>query len=114
MVWYFPLIIGMATAGIPFGWGLLTDKSEKIGKEPYDPNPDSRQFSFIIKLVFFIFKFIGAYFIGVIAFPIALLYHAYKAGKAGSTYKKVMFVVLLLVSLFWGAIAFVIIMPAVS
>lgn len=105
--WYFTVVIGILVAGIPFGWSVLTDKSENTYNEPYY-DPMNWRFNLITKLLFYLLKFIGAYFIGIAAFPIVLCYHAYKAGKKGSFYKKAMCVVMILVSLFIGVIVFMI------
>lgn len=109
-VWYFPMLIGIAVAGIPYGWNLLTDKTEVTYKEPYSPYPEVQRENMIIKLIFFVLKFIGAYLIGIIAFPVVLLYHAYKAGRKGSAYRAIMFFVFIAVCLLIGSIIVVIFM----
>lgn len=109
--WYFTIVIGILMAGIPFGWSILTDKSEEQYEEPYY-DPINRRSYLIIKLFCFVLKFIGAYLIGIATFPVILSYHAYKAGKKGSLYKKVMCVVFVLISLFVGVIAFFIVSAA--
>lgn len=102
--WYFTPMLGLLVAGIPFGWNFLTDKSEEPFWEPYDPF--NARFNFAIELFCFILKFCGAYLIGFFAFPVVLFYHAYKAGKKGTLYRKVMCAILILVYLFVGIIAF--------
>ena len=106
--WYFPILIGFTVAGIPFGWSILSDKSDTYYKDPYSPYPEVQDTDLIIKLVVTVLKFIIAYIIGVIIFPIALLYHAYKAGRKGTLYKKIMGLFLVLVVIFIGIIVFVI------
>lgn len=109
--WYFTPAIGVLVMGIPFGWSILTDKSETYQKDPYY-HPNEQGFYLIIKLFFFVLKFIGAYLIGTAAFPVCLLYHAYKAGKKGSLYRKGMCVLFMLAVLFVGSIVFIILCSA--
>ena len=109
-VWYFPILIGIAVAGIPYGWNLLTDKTDAYYKDLYSPYPDVQRENMIIKLVFTVLKFIGAYLIGIIVFPIVLFYHAYKAGRKGSIYRTIMFVVFVAVCLLVGSVFVVILM----
>lgn len=103
-VWYFPILIGIAVAGIPYGWNLLTDKSDVEYKEPYSPYPEVQRENLIIKLIFNVLKFIGAYLIGIIVFPVVLFYHAYKAGRKGSLYRTIMFLIFVAVCLLAGLI----------
>lgn len=109
--WYFTPVIGVLVMGIPFGWSILTDKSEAYQEEPYY-HPNEQGFYLIIKLFFFALKFIGAYLIGTATFPVILLYHAYKAGKKGSLYRKGMCVLFALAVLFIGGIVFIILFSA--
>lgn len=104
--WYAPIVIGLCVAGIPFGWSILTDKSEREAGYSYYPDPDIQRTNLLIMLAFYLLKFIGAYLIGLVAFPIVLLYHAYKAGRKGSLYKKMMCIVLIFIALFIGIIVF--------
>lgn len=108
VVWYFPILIGFVIASIPFGWSILTDKSNAYYKTPYSPNPEIQQTEDSINLISFVLKFIGAYLIGIVVFPIALFYHAYKAGRKGTLYKKVVGLVFILVVIFIGIIVFII------
>ena len=101
--WYAPIVIGMCVAGIPFGWDMIRDKSGFRTRTIYY-GPDSLLIQFMADLIGFILKFLVAYIIGRVVFPIVLLYHAYKAGRKGSLYKKVMCVALVLVALFIGII----------
>lgn len=87
--WYFTVVIGLLIAGIPYGWSVLTDKSESNRKDTYyDPN--NWLFNLVIKMVVLLLKFIGSYLIGVFAFPVVLFYHAYKACIPGSPARKIM------------------------
>ena len=108
-VWYFPLAIGALTAGIPFGWGCVLRS-----KDPYEVRYyyTDAIVDIIATVVRFLLKFILAYFIGVFAFPFALFYHAYKAGRKGSIYRTIMFIVFVAVSLFVGTILVIILMNA--
>lgn len=96
-VWYFPFIIGALFAGVPYGWHLVSK-----GKDPYelktyytDPVVD-----IVVSAIATIIKFIFAYFIGTFAFPVVLTYHAYKAGRKGSLYRKIMCLALITIVLF--------------
>ena len=108
VVWYYPILIGFVIASICFGWSTLSDKSDMYYKEPYSPDPYIQRDNEIIRLVFAVLKFIIAYIIGIIIFPIALLYHAYKAGRKGSLYKKIMGLFLVLVVIFIGIIVLIV------
>lgn len=111
--WYFTIVIGLLVAGIPFGWSVLTDKSEAQYKDAYyDLN--NWLFNLIIKLFILLLKFIGAYLIGIFAFPVVLFYHAYKAGRKGSVYRKAMCIALVLTILVISTIAFFIISASFS
>ena len=108
-VWYFPLAIGALTAGIPFGWGLISKPKEPYEVKYYYTDPIIDIIATVVK---FLLKFMLAYFIGVFAFPFALFYHAYKAGRKGSLYRTIMFIVFVAVSLFVGIILVIILMNA--
>jgi len=100
-VWYFPFVIGAAFAGVPYGWSLITSKDEEPIKEVYTADPEQDRTNFLIKIGFYLLKFIAACAIGILGYPIVLLYHAYKAGKKGSLFKALMLVALIVVMVFW-------------
>ena len=52
VVWYFPLLIGFAVAGIFFGWSILTDKSSTYYKAPYSPDPEIQRTDDNINLIY--------------------------------------------------------------
>lgn len=110
--WYAPFIIGLFMAGIPYGWDLIRDKSG-YRTETYYYGPDGLLIQFMVGLIGFALKLFASLMLGFFVFPIALLYHAYKAGRKGSLYKKLMLLVLTLVALFIGAIAFSIVAASV-
>lgn len=111
--WYFTFIIGVLIAGIPYGWSVLTDKSEATYKDlHYDPH--NWLFNLVIKMFILLLKFFGAYLIGVFAYPIVLLYHAYKSTKKGSIYRKIIGTIMFLILLFVGTIAFLIVSTSIS
>lgn len=103
--WYGPFVIGLCLAGVPFGWDMIRDKSGFRTRTIYY-GPDSLLIQFMADLIGFILKFLVAYIVGLVIFPIALLYHAYKAGRKGSLYKKIMCIALVLAVLFIGIIVF--------
>ena len=105
--WYGPFVIGLFMAGIPFGWDLIRDKSG-YRTETYHYGPDGLLIQFMVGLIGFALKLTVSLLIGFFVFPVKLLYHAYKAGRKGSLYKKIMCVVMVLVTLFIGIIAFLI------
>ena len=105
--WYGPFVIGLFMAGIPFGWDLIRDKSG-YRTETYYYGSDGLLIQFMVGLIGFALKLTASLLIGVFVFPVKLLYHAYKAGRKGSLYKKIMCVVMVLVTLFIGIIAFLI------
>lgn len=104
--WYGPFIIGSLTAGIPFGWDLIRDKSG-IRTRTYYYGRDAFLIQFMTGMLSFILKFTIAYIIGITVFPVALLYHAYKAGRKGTVFKKLMCAALVLVSIFVGFVVFI-------
>ena len=111
--WYFTIIIGLLIAGIPFGWSVLTDKSEsKYEDEYYDPY--NWHFNLVVKLFVFLLKFMGAYLIGVFAFPVVLLYHSYKGCLPGSLSRKIMCVTFVIVTLFIALLVFLIASASLS
>lgn len=101
--WYAPFVIGLCLAGVPFGWDLIRDKSGLRIRTIYY-GPDSMLIQFMADLIGFALKFIAAYVIGLIIFPVALFYHAYHAGRPGSLFKTVMRVLLILIVLVLAAI----------
>lgn len=111
--WYGPFAIGSLTAGIPLGWDLIRDKSE-LQTRTYYYGKDAFLIQLIVDLVWFALKFIVAYIIGIIVFPIALLYHAYKAGRKGTAFKKLMCTALILASIFIGFIVLTMILPSLG
>ena len=102
--WYAPIVIGLCVAGVPYGWDMIRDKSGFRTRTIYY-GPDSLLIQFMADLIGFILKFIVAYIVGLVIFPIKLLYHAYKAGKKGSLYKKIMCILFVIAALFIGVIA---------
>jgi len=92
----FGCAIGFFCAGIPYGYELLG----KIIGQWYVVG------HIAVMLIVFILKFVGAAFIGWIAYPIALLYNLVKALKRDSKLRKVIIILLCLVVivtiLFWG------------
>lgn len=111
--WYFTFVIGLLIAGIPYGWSILTDKSESNYKDTYY-DPHNWLFNLVIKMVVLLLKFFGSYLIGVFAFPIVLLYHTYKSTKKGSIYRKIIGLIMLLVLLFIGTVVFLIVSASIS
>lgn len=103
--WYGPIAIGIMIAGIPYGWTLLTDKSEEYIRTPYHPDRSFMLFELLMKVIYYALKFFGAYLIGTFSFPIVLFYHAYKAGRKGSLYRIVMQFFFILIVLFVGFFA---------
>lgn len=101
--WYAPFVIGLCLAGVPFGWDLIRDKSGLRTRTIYY-GPDAMLIQFMADLISFALKFIVAYIIGLVIFPVALLYHAYHAGRPGSLYKTIMRVLLVLIVLVLAAI----------
>ena len=118
-VWYFPLAIGAACSGIPFGWRMVFGKDSFLKRRPMSPweYEEWRRRSAIEKIIticFYLFLFFLAYLVGFVLFPVILLYHAYKAGKKGTIYRIIMFIAFLVAVLFCGTIAFFIVMSAIS
>lgn len=103
--WYAPFVIGLFMAGIPYGWDLIRDKSG-YRTETYYYGPDGLLIQFMVGLIGFALKLFASLMLGFFVFPIALLYHAYKAGRKGSLYKKIMCIALVLAVLFIGIIVF--------
>ena len=95
--WYAPFVIGLCLAGVPFGWDLIRDKSGLCTRTVYY-GPDGMLVQFMAELIGFALKFIVAYVIGLVVFPVALFYHAYNAGQPGSLYKTIMRVLLILIT----------------
>ena len=102
--WYAPFVIGLFMAGIPYGWDLIRDKSS-YRTETYYYGPDGLLIQFMVGLIVFALKLFASLMLGFFVFPISLLYHAYKAGRKGSLYKKLMLAIMVLVVLFIGVIA---------
>lgn len=111
--WYAPIVIGLCVAGVPFGWDMIRDKSGFRTRTVYY-GPDSLLIQFMADLIGFILKFLVAYIVGLIVFPIVLLYHAYKAGRKGSLYKKIMCLALVLIVLIIGIFILVIAVASFS
>ena len=101
--WYAPFVIGLCLAGVPFGWDMIRDKSGIRTRTIYY-GPDGMIIQFMAGLIGFTLKFIFAYVIGLFFFPVALLFHAYNAGRPGSLYKTVMLVLLILIVTLLAAI----------
>lgn len=101
--WYAPFAIGLCLAGVPFGWDMIRDKSGLRTRTIYY-GPDGMLVQFMADLIGFALKFMIAYVIGLLIFPIALLYHAYNAGQPGSLYRTVMRILLILIVLVVAAI----------
>lgn len=96
--WYTPFVIGLCLAGVPFGWYMIWDKSGIRIRTIYY-GPDSLLIQFMVDLISFALKFIVAYVIGLVIFPVALFYLAYHAGRPGSLFKTVMRILLVLIIL---------------
>lgn len=94
--WYAPFVIGLCLAGVPFGWDMIRDKSGTRTRTIYY-GPDGMLIQFMAGLIGFAFKFMVSYVIGLVIFPVALLYHAYNAGQSGSLFKTVMRILLVLI-----------------
>lgn len=109
--WYFMIIMGLLIAGIPFGWSVLTDKSEHTN-DHYDPY--NWHFNLIVKWFVLLLKFLGACLIGVFTFPVVLLYHAYKGCMPGSLFRKILCVIFALSVLFVGTLVFLIASASLS
>ncbi len=92
--WYGPLAIGWAISGIPFGWKMISAEPK-----PYSPVEYYSLFDIFLKLLFFLFKFICAYLIGLFIYPVVLFYHTYKGCTKGSGWQKLMLVLLFFVVL---------------
>lgn len=105
--WYAPFVIGLCLTGVPFGWDLIRDKSGLRTRTIYY-GLDALLIQFMADLIGFALKFIVAYVIGLVIFPVALFYHAYSAGQPGSLYKSVMRVLLILIVLVIAAILVII------
>ena len=101
--WYAPFVIGLFMAGIPYGWDLIRDKSG-YRTETHYYGPDGLLIQFMVGLIGFALKLFASLMLGFFVFPIALLYHAYKAGRKDSLYKKLMFAIMVLVVLFIGVL----------
>lgn len=106
-VWYFPFAVGVMTAGIPFGWWFFSRDRETYEPHYYYTNWIVDTIAIVVR---FVLKLMLAYFVGVFAFPFALFYHAYKAGRKGSWYRKFMFVVFVVVSVFVTSILLIILL----
>lgn len=118
-VWYFPIIIGVGCAGIPFGYKLLFGDSNLLLKRRRDPWEHEARYrrsmiEWVIVIVAYLFLFFIVWLIGSLTYPVVLLYHAYKAGHKKSAYRIIMFIIFLLAALFYGAIVFFLIMSASS
>ena len=92
--WYGLLAIGWAISGIPFGWKMISAEPK-----PYSPVEYYSLFDIFLKLLFFLFKFICAYLIGLFIYPVVLFYHVYKGCTKGSGWQKLMLVLLFFVVL---------------
>lgn len=112
--WYFPFAIGAAFAGVPYGWSLLTSKDEEPIKDIYTPDLDVARSNFFIKIGFYFLKFVAAFLIGALGYPVVLLYHAYKAGKKGSVFKILMLIALIVVVVFLVIIVGAIVLSSVG
>lgn len=97
--WYMPLFYGACTAGIPFGWSILTDKEDYSYGSDYHPDPEIYRTNLLITLGCWVIKFIAAVLIGVLFYPAALLYHGYKAGRKGTAYRTILFGLFLIVAI---------------
>lgn len=78
--------VSLFFSGVPYGWELLT---KLIGKWIVIG-------SFPVMFIVFIFKFVATFYIGWVAYPIALLYNLAKAQPKGSKL-KFLFIFLLIV-----------------
>ena len=101
--WYFPFVIGLYLSVMPFGWKILSNKNEKDYRVYYYYYR-STLVDFLVKMFCFALKLTGAFFVGFVAYPIGLLYYAYKAGRKGSLYRMIMFAVFAIITAFIGTI----------
>lgn len=94
--WFTTLLLGYCLSGVPFGWNVLY----KDPKAMYSDYPYSETYiihtNIVVQIIVWVLKFLGAFIVGFLAYPIVLLYHAYKAGRKGSAYRIIMGVLFLL------------------
>ena len=107
--WYGPLAIGWATSGIPFGWKMISAEPK-----PYSPVEYYSLFDIFLKLLFFLFKFICAYLIGLFIYPVVLFYHIYKGCTKGSGWQKLMLALLSIIILFLVVVCVITILTSIN
>ena len=77
--WYGAILIGLAVSGIPFGWMQVAARPR-----PYSPLRYDSLLGIFLKLLFLLARFVCAYLIGLLVFPVVLCYHGYKGSHKGS------------------------------
>ena len=107
--WYGPLAIGWAISGIPFGWKMISAEPK-----PYSPVEYYSLFDIFLKLLFFLFKFICAYLIGLFIYPVVLFYHIYKGCTKGSGWQKLMLALLSIIILFLVVVCVITILTSIN
>lgn len=107
--WYGPLAIGWAISGIPFGWKMISAEPK-----PYSPVEYYSLFDIFLKLLFFLFKFICAYLIGLFIYPVVLFYHTYKGCTKGSGWQKLMLALLSIIILFLVVVCVITILTSIN
>lgn len=85
-------IAGLACAGIPYGWGLI---NRFLGQWTIFSN-------IIVVIALFLLKFLVAYSIGLVAYPIALIYNLIRSQKTKCRVKIWTIVVISAVVLWYG------------
>ena len=97
-------IAGLACAGIPYGWGLI---NKFLGQWTIFGN-------IIVVIVLFLLKFVVAYGIGLVAYPIVLIYNLIRSQKTKRRVKIWTIVVISAVVLWYGFVGIYAIIDAKS
>lgn len=100
----FAFIAGLACAGIPYGWGLI---NKYLGQWAIFGN-------IIVVIVLFLLKFVVAYGIGLVAYPIVLIYNLIRSQKTKRRVKIWTIVVISAVVLWYGFVGVYTIIDAKS
>lgn len=94
--WFTTLLLGYCFSGVPFGWKVLfKDPKAMYSDYPY-PETYIIHTNIVVQLIVWLLKLMGAVLVGFFAYPIVLLFHAYKAGRKGSVYRIIMGILFLL------------------
>lgn len=100
----FAFILGLACAGIPYGWGLI---NKFLGQWTIFGN-------IIVVIALFFLKFIVAYGIGLVVYPIVLIYNLIRSQKTKRRVKIWTIVVISAVVLWYGFVGIYAIIDAKS